>query len=52
MLEPALADLLALPLGQRADEHRVVAGGVRDVGREPALLGDLAEREAAPGRLE
>ena len=50
--QPAVEDLLALPLGQRADEHGIGGRRVLQVGGEAALLADLAEREAAARGLE
>ena len=51
-LEAALGDLLALPGGQRAEQHRVGGRGVLEVARQAALFAQLGERVAAPRRLE
>ena len=51
-LQPALGDLLALPVGQRAQQHRVGGERVLEVAGQAALLAQLLERVAAPGRLE
>ena len=50
--EPAPADLLALPRGERVQQQRVGGGLVLDVCAEASLLGQLAERVGAPGGLE
>ena len=50
--QPTTADLLPLPGGQRPDQQGVGAGLVLDLGREAALLAQLAERVRAAGGLE
>ena len=51
-LEAAVVQLLALPGGERLQDDGVGPGLVVDVGGQPALLADLAEREAAARGLE
>ena len=50
--QPAPTDLLALPGGQRVQQHRVGRRVVLEIGAQAALLGQLAERVRAPGGLE
>ncbi len=50
--QPALVDLLALPVGERAEQDRVGGDGILEVAREAALLGELGERVAAACGLE
>ena len=52
LLEPALGDLLALPVRERAEQHRLGGERVLEVAGQPALLAQLGERVAAPRRLE
>ena len=51
-LQAALGDLLALPVGQRPEHQRAARERVLERAPQAALLGQLLERVAAPGRLE